>query len=146
MLCHADSEGLPIGRLDLRRRLSTALGAAKGKPILTMIFTILFLFGTQNNQFILYFATGMEHLHSLVPPLVHTNFRTRNVLLDENYTAKVSDYGFCKLQTIADQAGSSSNVDCFLDPEYATTYFFKECHPPLFYLRKTYIKFLWCYS
>ncbi|CAL0332286.1 unnamed protein product [Lupinus luteus] len=84
-----DSEGLPLGRLDLWRRLSIALGAAK----------------------------GLEHLHSLVPPLVHTNFRTRNVLLDENYTAKVSDYGFFKMQRKADQPGSSSNIDCFLDPE-----------------------------
>ncbi|XP_027927377.1 probable serine/threonine-protein kinase PBL28 isoform X1 [Vigna unguiculata] len=84
-----DSEGLPVGRLNLWRRLSIALGASK----------------------------GMEHLHSLVPPLVHTNFRTSNVLLDETYTAKVSDYGFCKLQTQVDHAGSSSNVDCFLDPE-----------------------------
>ncbi|ESW22200.1 hypothetical protein PHAVU_005G135500 [Phaseolus vulgaris] len=84
-----DSEGLPVGRLNLWRRLSIALGASK----------------------------GVEHLHSLVPPLVHTNFRTSNVLLDENYTAKVSDYGFCKLQAQVDRAGSSSNVDCFLDPE-----------------------------
>jgi len=52
--------------------------------------------------------------------LLHTNFSTRNVLLDENYTAKVSDYGFFKLQTEIDQAGSSSNVDYFHDPEYAT--------------------------
>ncbi|KAG4968466.1 hypothetical protein JHK87_034117 [Glycine soja] len=84
-----DSEGLPIGRLDLWRRISIALGASK----------------------------GVEHLHSLVPPLVHTNFRTSNVLLDENYTAKVADYGFCKLRTQVDNAGSSSHVDCFLDPE-----------------------------
>ncbi|KAL2332040.1 hypothetical protein Fmac_019621 [Flemingia macrophylla] len=84
-----DNEGLPIGRLGLWRRLSVALGASK----------------------------GLEHLHSLIPPLVHTNFRTSNVLLDEYYTAKVSDYGFFKLQTKVDQAGSSSNIDCFLDPE-----------------------------
>ncbi|KAJ1409203.1 Serine-threonine/tyrosine-protein kinase, catalytic domain [Sesbania bispinosa] len=84
-----DSKGLPIGKLDLRRRLSIAIGASK----------------------------GLEHLHSLVPPKVHTNFRTSNVLLDENYTAKVSDYGFFKLQTKINQASSSSNVDCFLDPE-----------------------------
>ncbi|RDX77136.1 putative serine/threonine-protein kinase PBL28, partial [Mucuna pruriens] len=97
-----DSEGLPIGRLDLWRRISIALGASKG---------------IQNSQFSLYFATGVEHLHSLVPPLVHTNFRTSNVLLDENYTAKVSDYGFCKLPTQVHQPASSSIVDCFLDPE-----------------------------
>ncbi|XP_061376688.1 probable leucine-rich repeat receptor-like protein kinase At5g49770 [Gastrolobium bilobum] len=93
-----DSEGLPIGRLDLWRRLSIALGTSK----------------------------GLEHLHSLVPPLVHTNFRTSNVLLDENYNAKVSDYGLCKLQTKVDQAGSSSNVDCFLDPEFSLSQNYSE--------------------
>ncbi|CAJ1955963.1 unnamed protein product [Sphenostylis stenocarpa] len=93
-----DGEGLPIGRLDLWRRLSIALGASK----------------------------GVEHLHSLVPPLIHKNFRTSNVLLDENYTAKVSGYGFCKLQTQVDQPGSSSNVDCFLDPELSFPQNFSE--------------------
>ncbi|MED6155830.1 hypothetical protein PIB30_009038 [Stylosanthes scabra] len=86
-----DSEGLPIGKLDLWRRLSIALGASK----------------------------GLEHLHSLDPPLVHTNFRTRNVLLDESYTAKVSGYGFGTLQRQA--AASSSCIDCFLDPELSSS-------------------------
>ncbi|KAK7272144.1 hypothetical protein RJT34_28566 [Clitoria ternatea] len=93
-----DSEGLPIGKLDLRRRLSIALGASK----------------------------GVQHLHSLVPPLLHTNFRTSNVLLDENYTAKVSDYGFSKVKTKVDQAGSSSNVDCFVDPELSLSKSYSE--------------------
>ncbi|KAH9700650.1 protein kinase domain-containing protein [Citrus sinensis] len=84
-----DSEGLPIGKLTMRQRLSIALGAAK----------------------------GLEHLHSLVPPLFHMHFRTSNVLLEENYTAKVSDYGLLKLVTGSHHAGSTSAVDCFLDPE-----------------------------
>ncbi|XP_045805026.1 probable serine/threonine-protein kinase PBL28 isoform X1 [Trifolium pratense] len=93
-----DDEGLPIGKLDLRRRVSVALGASK----------------------------GLEHLHSLVPPIFHTNFSTINVLLDENYTAKVSDYGFCKLQTKVDQAGSSSKVDYFHDPELSLSQNYSE--------------------
>ncbi|KAH9660817.1 protein kinase domain-containing protein [Citrus sinensis] len=84
-----DSEGLPIGKLTMRQRLSIALGAAK----------------------------GLEHLHSLVPPLFHMHFRTSNVLLEENYSAKVSDYGLLKLVTGSHHAGSTSAVDCFLDPE-----------------------------
>lgn len=84
------------------------------------LYTILYSCEIQTSEFSFYFATGLEHLHSLVPPLFHRNFSTRNVLLDENYTAKVSDYGFCKLHTKFNQAGSSSNVDCFHDPEYAT--------------------------
>ncbi|KAM1951654.1 hypothetical protein ACFX15_006241 [Malus domestica] len=84
-----DAEGLPIGRLGIRQRLSIALGAAK----------------------------GLAHLRSLVPPLLHMHFRTSNVLLDENFTAKVSDYGLTKL-LVGHHAGSSSAVDCFVDPEY----------------------------
>nr|XP_011459297.1 PREDICTED: protein kinase APK1A, chloroplastic-like isoform X1 [Fragaria vesca subsp. vesca]XP_011459298.1 PREDICTED: protein kinase APK1A, chloroplastic-like isoform X1 [Fragaria vesca subsp. vesca] len=84
-----DAEGLPIGKLNLRQRLSVALGAAK----------------------------GLAHLHSLVPPLLHMNFRTSNVLLDDNFTAKVSDYGLTRLLNKAPYTGSSSAIDCFLDPE-----------------------------
>ncbi|KAJ0021622.1 hypothetical protein Pint_32173 [Pistacia integerrima] len=84
-----DSEGLPIGKLNMRQRLLIAIGAAK----------------------------GLEHLHSLVPPLFHMHFRTRNVLLDENFTAKISDYGLSKLLIEDPHVGSSSAIDCFLDPE-----------------------------
>ncbi|KAL5565667.1 hypothetical protein UlMin_028831 [Ulmus minor] len=84
-----DSEGLPIGKLGIRQRLSIALGA----------------------------ANGLGHLHSLVPPVLHMHFRTSNVLLDENFMPKVSDYGLTKLLIEGNHAGSSSSVDCFLDPE-----------------------------
>ncbi|KAK0606482.1 hypothetical protein LWI29_038242 [Acer saccharum] len=87
-----DSEGLPIGRLNMRQRLLIALGAAR----------------------------GLEHLHSLVPPLFHMHFRTSNVLLDETFTAKVSDYGLHKLLIEDHDAGSSSAIDCFLDPELSS--------------------------
>ncbi|XP_024926137.3 probable serine/threonine-protein kinase PBL28 isoform X2 [Ziziphus jujuba] len=84
-----DSEGLPIGKLGIRQRLSVALGAAR----------------------------GLEHLHSLVPPLLHMHFRTSNVLVDDNFMAKVSDYGLTKFVIEGNHAGSSSSIDCFLDPE-----------------------------
>ncbi|KAL5765806.1 hypothetical protein ACOSP7_016423 [Xanthoceras sorbifolium] len=87
-----DNEGLPIGRLNMRQRLLIALGAAR----------------------------GLAHLHSLVPPLFHMHFRTSNVLLDENFTAKVSDYGPHKLLIANHHAGSSSAIDCFLDPELSS--------------------------
>ncbi|GKV01204.1 hypothetical protein SLEP1_g13775 [Rubroshorea leprosula] len=84
-----DNEGLPTGQLNMRQRLLIALGAAK----------------------------GLEHLHSLVPPLLHMHFRSSNVLLDENFTAKVSDFGLSKLVSEHHSGASSSAFDCFLDPE-----------------------------
>ncbi|XP_010541330.1 PREDICTED: serine/threonine-protein kinase-like protein CCR4 isoform X2 [Tarenaya hassleriana] len=88
-----DSDGIPNGRLNIQQRLLIALDAAK----------------------------GLEHLHGLDPPLVHMHFRTRNVLLDENFTAKVSDYGISRLVCEdSHQAGpSSTSTDSFIDPLFA---------------------------
>ncbi|CAM8919557.1 unnamed protein product [Rhodiola kirilowii] len=89
-----DTEGLPTGKLSIRRRLSIALGAAK----------------------------GLAHLHSIVPTVLHLHFRTSNVLVDENYTPKVSDSGLSNLMTEGHRAESSSSFnDCFLDPEALTS-------------------------
>ncbi|KAK8645610.1 hypothetical protein V6N13_119434 [Hibiscus sabdariffa] len=87
--CQAANEGSPTGKLNMRQRLSIALGAAK----------------------------GLEYLHSLAPPLLHMHFRSSNVLLDENFTAKISDYGLSKLLSEDQFYASSSAIDCFLDPE-----------------------------
>jgi len=39
--CYADGEGFPIGKLNLQRRVSIALGASKGKSIIaTVLFTV----------------------------------------------------------------------------------------------------------
>ncbi|KAK9158360.1 hypothetical protein Scep_004934 [Stephania cephalantha] len=84
-----DSEGRPIGKLDLRQRLSIALGAAK----------------------------GLEYLHSMIPPIAHMHFNTRNVLMDKNFVAKVSDFGVSNLLVEGNRVGSSMAIDCFVDPE-----------------------------
>ncbi|XP_021905058.1 putative serine/threonine-protein kinase [Carica papaya] len=78
-------------RLEFKQRLSIALGAAR----------------------------GLCHLHSLKPPLVHKNFKTANVLVDENFNAKVADAGISKLLEKVEEAGPShtSRVSVFLDPE-----------------------------
>ncbi|XP_077212324.1 putative leucine-rich repeat receptor-like protein kinase At5g49770 isoform X2 [Tasmannia lanceolata] len=79
-------------KLEFKHRLSIALGAAK----------------------------GLAHLHVLNPPLVHKEFTTENVLVDENFIAKVADAGLRNLLSRIDTAGPSSQMvahDIFLDPE-----------------------------
>ncbi|XP_058101776.1 probable leucine-rich repeat receptor-like protein kinase At5g49770 isoform X2 [Magnolia sinica] len=93
-----DAEGIPIGKLDIRQRLSIALGAAK----------------------------GLDYLHGLTPPVLHMHFKTSNVLLEENYTAKVADFGLSKLLIGGYRAGPSSGIDCFLDPELNASNGFSE--------------------
>ncbi|XP_066050447.1 receptor-interacting serine/threonine-protein kinase 2-like [Chamaea fasciata] len=39
-------------------------------------------------------AEGLHHLHSLEPALCHCSLKPSNVLLDVQYRAKISDYGF----------------------------------------------------
>ncbi|KAI4350423.1 hypothetical protein L6164_004880 [Bauhinia variegata] len=79
-------------KLEFKHRLSIALGAAK----------------------------GLAHLHSLSPRLVHKNFKTANVLVDENFIAKVADAGLRNFLGRIDIAGPSSQViadEIFLAPE-----------------------------
>ncbi|KAL5718680.1 hypothetical protein ACHQM5_011557 [Ranunculus cassubicifolius] len=78
-------------KLEFKNRLSIALGAAK----------------------------GLAHLHSMRPPMVHKNFKTANVLVDENFIAKVADAGIRNFLGRADASSSSQTPfdDVFLAPE-----------------------------
>lgn len=71
------------------------------------------------SSFILFYA-GLAHIHSLSPRLVHKDFKTANVLVDENFIAKVADAGLKHFLGRVDIAGSSSQVaadEIFLAPE-----------------------------
>ncbi|CAO2823468.1 unnamed protein product [Amaranthus hypochondriacus] len=87
--------GAPHGsheKLEFKHRLSIALGAAK----------------------------GLDHLHSLSPRLLHKDFKTSNVLVDENFVAKVADAGTRNFLGRYDAAGSTSQLEAdeiFLAPE-----------------------------
>ncbi|KAB1214035.1 Proline-rich receptor-like protein kinase PERK3 [Morella rubra] len=78
-------------KLEFKQRLSIAMGAAK----------------------------GLCYLHGLRPPLVHKNFKTANVLVDESFIAKVSDAGISKLLEKIQEGGPSqmSSAHIFRDPE-----------------------------
>ncbi|KAF4397581.1 hypothetical protein CsatB_021153 [Cannabis sativa] len=85
----------PREKLEFKHRLSIALGAAK----------------------------GLAYLHSLSPRLVHKDFKTANVLVDENFIAKVADAGLRNFlgRFNNNNAGSSSQAaaadEIFLAPE-----------------------------
>lgn len=70
-------------------------------------------------------AKGLEYLHEDVsPPVIHRDFKTSNILLDENFHAKVSDFGLAKLGT--DKAGGHVSTRVlgtqgYVAPEYALT-------------------------
>jgi serine/threonine protein kinase len=62
--------------------------------------------------------SGLSHLHSLTPPAIHMNFKTSNVLVDEDFIPKVVDTGIPGLLDRLGVTGLSSGIanDPFVDP------------------------------
>ena len=68
-------------------------------------------------------CAGLAYLHSQSPRLVHKDFKTSNVLVDENFIAKVADAGLRNFLGRVNIAGPSSQAtadEIFLAPEYCS--------------------------
>ncbi|XP_042387638.1 U-box domain-containing protein 35-like [Zingiber officinale] len=74
-------------------------------------------------------ATCLLFLHQTKPePLVHRDLKPANILLDQNYTSKISDVGLARLlpPSVADQVTqyrmtTAAGTFCYIDPEYQQT-------------------------
>ncbi|WOK94992.1 U-box domain-containing protein 52-like [Canna indica] len=74
-------------------------------------------------------GTGLLFLHQTKPePLVHRDLKPANILLDQNYTSKISDVGLARLvpPSMANSVTqyhmtSTAGTFCYIDPEYQQT-------------------------
>ncbi|GAV86909.1 LRR_1 domain-containing protein/Pkinase_Tyr domain-containing protein/LRRNT_2 domain-containing protein/LRR_6 domain-containing protein/LRR_8 domain-containing protein [Cephalotus follicularis] len=80
------------------------------------------LFWSRRFQIALGTARALSYLHhDCKPPILHLNIKSKNILLDEKYEAKLSDYGLLKLLPILDYYGltQSHNAVGYVAPELA---------------------------
>ncbi|KAK9268507.1 hypothetical protein L1049_000259 [Liquidambar formosana] len=70
-------------------------------------------------------ARGLEYLHEKAnPPVIYRDFKSSNILLDEEFNPKLSDFGLAKLGPTGDKTHVSTRVMGtygYCAPEYAQT-------------------------
>ncbi|KAF7830942.1 putative serine/threonine-protein kinase-like protein CCR3 [Senna tora] len=67
-------------------------------------------------------SRGIEYLHNYaVPPIIHRDIKSSNILLDANWTARVSDFGLSLMGPDTDQdyrPTKAAGTVGYIDPEY----------------------------
>ncbi|KAJ3678339.1 hypothetical protein LUZ60_002142 [Juncus effusus] len=70
-------------------------------------------------------AKGLEYLHDTAnPPVIYRDFKASNILLDEDFNPKLSDFGLAKVGPVGDKSHVSTRVMGtygYCAPEYALT-------------------------
>ncbi|GKC04450.1 kinase-like domain, phloem protein 2-like protein, partial [Tanacetum coccineum] len=83
----------------------------------------------QRMQICLDIAHGLIYLHTSTkdkPTIIHRDIKSANVLLDDNWVAKIGDFGLSKLNNTDQQSRTLitktiAGTEVYLDPEYAST-------------------------
>ncbi|XP_068637429.1 calcium/calmodulin-regulated receptor-like kinase 2 isoform X1 [Aristolochia californica] len=65
---------------------------------------------------------GIEYLHEgAVPPVIHRDLKSANILLDQEMRAKVADFGLSKEEVFDGRNSGLKGTYGYMDPEYMST-------------------------
>ncbi|OAY65054.1 Serine/threonine-protein kinase PBS1 [Ananas comosus] len=80
---------------------------------------------TTRIKIILGVANGLHYLHDLAdPPVIYRDMKAENILLDDDFNPKLSDFGLTKLAPAGDEAYVFTRIlenQGYCDPEYVAT-------------------------
>ncbi|KAL8033643.1 hypothetical protein ABFX02_13G173000 [Erythranthe guttata] len=67
-------------------------------------------------------ARGLEYLHDgAVPPVIHRDIKSSNILLDQSMRARVADFGLSREEMVSKHVSNIQGTFGYLDPEYIST-------------------------
>lgn len=67
-------------------------------------------------------ARGLEYLHDgAVPPVIHRDVKSSNILLDDSMRARVADFGLSREEVVSKHVSNIRGTFGYLDPEYVST-------------------------
>ncbi|GAA0148384.1 hypothetical protein Leryth_003293 [Lithospermum erythrorhizon] len=74
---------------------------------------------TRRHKIALGIARGLAHLHGLEVPITHGNVRSKNVLVDDFFVARLTEFGLDKIMipSIADEIVALAKADGYKAPE-----------------------------
>ncbi|XWS30859.1 hypothetical protein CRYUN_Cryun23aG0027400 [Craigia yunnanensis] len=65
---------------------------------------------------------GIEYLHEgAVPPVIHRDLKSANILLDQSMRAKIADFGLSKEEVFDGRNSGIKGTYGYIDPEYIST-------------------------
>ncbi|KAK7364992.1 hypothetical protein VNO80_13742 [Phaseolus coccineus] len=73
-------------------------------------------------QIVLDISHGIEYLHEgAIPPVIHRDLKSANILLDHSMRAKVADFGLSKEEIFDGRNSGLKGTYGYMDPEYIST-------------------------
>ncbi|KAA0036640.1 calcium/calmodulin-regulated receptor-like kinase 1 [Cucumis melo var. makuwa] len=67
-------------------------------------------------------ARGLEYLHDgVIPPVIHRDIKSSNILLDDSMRARVADFGLSREEMVDKHVSNIRGTFGYLDPEYIST-------------------------